>query len=201
MSRTNRVNGKVIVITGAASGMGLEASKYLASLGAAVSIADVQAEALQKVASDIEQAGGKVLHKVVDVRNQAQVDDWIKATVDTLGKIDGCANLAGVIGKQNGLANVEEIDDDQFDFVMGVNVKGLLNCMRAQIPNMNDGGSILNASSILGLRGMKKGAAYVASKHCTFVYQQMLERANELIVSPGLDKNGSQRTWREEDTV
>lgn len=169
MSRANSVNGKVIVITGAASGMGLETSRYLASQGAKVSLADVQEGSLKQIASEIEQAGGRALYKTVDVRDRTQVQSWIKATVDTFGKIDGCANLAGVIGKQNGLANVEEVEDEHFDFVMNVNVKGLLNCMRAQIPQMNDGGSIVNASSILGLQGQPKSAAYVASKHAVIV--------------------------------
>lgn len=133
MSRTNSVSGKVIVITGAASGMGLETSKYLSSQGATVSLADVQEGPLRSVAAEIEQAGGRVLHKVVDVRHRIQVDDWIKATVDTFGKIDGCANLAGIIGKQNGVAKLEEIEDEHFDFVIDVNVKGLLNCMRSQV--------------------------------------------------------------------
>lgn len=169
MSRINSVSGKIIAITGAASGMGLETSKHLAALGAAVSLADVQEESLKDVASEIERSGGKVLYRVVDVRNRAQVEDWIKATVDTFGKIDGCANLAGVIGRQNGLAIFEDVEDEVFDFVMDVNVKGLLNCIRAQIPQMNDGGSIVNASSILGLQGMPKCAAYVASKHAVIV--------------------------------
>lgn len=172
MSRANSVSGKVIVITGAASGMGLETSKHLASQGAIISLADVQEEALKNVATSIEGNGGRVLYSVVDVRNRSQVESWISETVETFGKIDGCANLAGVIGKQNGLAKIEEIEDEHFDFVMDVNVKGLLNCMRAQIPHMKDGGSIVNASSILGLQGMGKGAAYVASKHAVIVSWQ-----------------------------
>lgn len=169
MPPPNSVSGKVIVITGAASGMGLETSKYLASQGALVSLADVQANALESVAAEIESAGGKVLHRVVDIRHRAHVDAWLAATVDAFGTIDGAANLAGVIGTQNGRARVEEVEDEHFDFVMDVNVKGLLNCLRAQIPRMRDGGSIVNASSILGLRGMGKGAAYVASKHAVIV--------------------------------
>lgn len=203
MPPANSVHGKVIVITGAASGMGLEASKYLASQGALVSLADVQEEALKQVAASIEEFEGKVLSRVVDIRNRTQVEEWIKATVDTFGKIDGCANLAGVIGKQNGLANIEEIEDESFDFVMDVNVKGLLNCMRAQIPNMNDGGSILNASSILGLQGMKKGAAYVASKHAVIVSAHEIEASADdvLTESIGLDEDRSKRAWGTEDSL
>lgn len=176
MPAANSVSGKVIAITGAASGMGLQTAKHLASQGARVSIADIQQESLEKVASDIEQAGGKVLHKIVDVTDRAQVNDWIKATMDTFGRIDGCANLAGVADKGHGVITLEKIEDDDFDFVMGVNVKGLLNCMRAQIPHMNDGGSIVNASSILGLQGIQTCGSYAASKHAVAVSLESLKK-------------------------
>ena len=119
------ITNKTITITGAASGMGLEAAKYLAAQGAKVSIADVQQEALQQVSSDIEKAGGQVLATVVDIRDRTKVEDWINATVKHFGEIDGCANLAGVIGKQNNVAKIQDIDDDDWDFVQAVNIKGL----------------------------------------------------------------------------
>lgn len=90
---------KVIVITGAASGMGLETAKLLASKGAKVSLADVQEEALNEAVSKIKSAGGTAMGNVVDVRNRHQVEAWISKTVSEFGKLDGAANLAGVIGK------------------------------------------------------------------------------------------------------
>jgi NAD(P)-dependent dehydrogenase (short-subunit alcohol dehydrogenase family) len=93
------------------------------------------------------------------------VDDWISATVTKFGKLDGAANLAGVIGRQNNTAGVADIDDDDWDFIFNVNTKGLMFCLRAQAPVMNEGGSIVNAASILGLIGSAKSMAYVASKH------------------------------------
>jgi NAD(P)-dependent dehydrogenase (short-subunit alcohol dehydrogenase family) len=156
------IEGKVIVITGAASGIGLETAKLFASKGARISIADVQ----EKPLKELEKSGAQVLVTVVDVSDRKQVECWINATVEKFGKLDGVANLAGVIGRQNNIARIEDVDDDDWDFIMGVNVKGLLNCMRAQIPHFNEkGGSIVNAASILGLMGSKKSIAYVASKH------------------------------------
>jgi len=157
--------GKVIVITGAASGMGLEAAKLLASKGAKVSLADVQEGLLQVAAAEIEKSGGTAMATVVDVRNRAQVEDWIEKTVERFGKLDGAANIAGVIGKQNNVATLSEIDDDDWDFVVGVNQKGLLNCLRAEIPHFNDGGAIVNAASVAGMIGFAKNGSYVASKH------------------------------------
>ena len=101
-----------------------------------VSIADVQEEPLKAVAAEIHNAGGKVMFDVVDVRDRRKVENWINRTVENFGKIDGCANLAGVIGKQNNMAKIQDIDDGDWDFVQAVNIKGLLNCMRAQIPQV-----------------------------------------------------------------
>jgi NAD(P)-dependent dehydrogenase (short-subunit alcohol dehydrogenase family) len=159
------MENKVIAITGAASGMGLESAKLLAAKGAKVSLADIQAGPLEQAVSEIKASGGTAIGTVVDVRNRAQVEAWIKTTVDTFGKLDGAANLAGVIGKSIGMTPLEDIDDDDWDFVIGVNQKGLLNCLRAQIPHFNDGGSIVNAASVAGLIGFPRNGAYVASKH------------------------------------
>lgn len=156
---------KVIAITGAASGVGLETAKLLASKGAKVSLADVQGDALNNVVSEITKAGGQAIGTVVDVRNRVQVEDWVTKTVDTYGKLDGVANIAGVIGKSIGVTSLQDIDDDDWDFVVGVNQKGMLNCLRAQIPHINPGGSIVNAASVAGVMGFAKNAAYVASKH------------------------------------
>jgi len=105
--------------------VGLETAKYMASLGGKVSIADVNEAPLEQAASDIKSAGGQVLSTVVDIRDRSQVEQWIKNTVEHFGKIDGCANLAGVIAKQQNMAKIEEVDDDDWDFVQAVNVKGL----------------------------------------------------------------------------
>ena len=159
------MEGRVVVITGAASGMGLETAKLLASKGAKVSLADVQEEALAKVVKEIQEAGGEAMGTVVDVRNRQQVEDWIKATAEKYGKLDGAANLAGVIGKGINVTPLEEVDDDDWDFVVGVNQKGLLNCLRAQVPYFKEGGSIVNAASVAGIIGFPRNASYVASKH------------------------------------
>lgn len=145
--------------------VGLETAKLLASKGAKVSLADVQNEALEKVVAEIQQSGGSAIGTVVDVKNRKQVEDWIKNTVDIYGKLDGAANLAGIIGKHINITPLQDIDDDDWDMVVGVNQKGLLNCLRAQIPYFNDGGSIVNAASVAGLIGFPRNAAYVASKH------------------------------------
>ena len=158
---------KVIVITGAASGIGLETARLFASKGAILSLADVQTALLEKLQSELKAShpSAKVLIATVDVSQRGQVETWIDDTVDIFGKLDGCANLAGVIGKQSNVVPIEKVDDDDWDFIYGVNVIGLRNCLRAQVPHMNEGGSIVNASSILGLIGAPNNLAYASSKH------------------------------------
>ncbi|KAL4738824.1 hypothetical protein BDV11DRAFT_205670 [Aspergillus similis] len=149
-------SGKVIAVTGGASGIGRSTVKLLASLGARVSIGDLQQEALQGVAKDIKDAGhGDVLIQTVDVRQASSVDSWIQETIRWAGRLDGAANLAGV----------KDFDSDEWDFVMDINLKGVMHCMRAEIRAMADNGSIVNAASIAGVMGFQNNAAYCASKH------------------------------------
>jgi|TARA_R110002003_G_scaffold104_7_gene8229 NAD(P)-dependent dehydrogenase (short-subunit alcohol dehydrogenase family) len=156
---------KVIVITGAASGIGLETARLFAKRGAKLSLADVQEKPLKALEGELQQSGAQIITQVVDVRDRKAVEAWIAATVEKFGKLDGAANLAGVIGKQANVVGIDGLDDDEWDFVMGVNVVGLKNCLRAQVPHFNEGAAIVNAASILGLIGAAKNLAYCASKH------------------------------------
>lgn len=162
---SNTFHNKVIVVTGAGSGIGAATAKLLASRGAKVSITDVQERGLDETVKAIEEAAGSVISAVLDVRDRTQVEAWISQTVSAFGKLDGAANLAGVTGKQTGFAQVQEIDDNDWDLMFNVNVKGMLNCLRAEIKVMNDGGSIVDASSVAGIRGIENSATYCATKH------------------------------------
>jgi len=157
--------GKVIAITGGASGIGLSVAKLLSSLGAKVSLGDVSEEGLASAAKDIESSGGEVLTKVIDVRKRETVEVWIKETVDKFGKLDGAANIAGVIGKNHGKMMVADFEEDEWDFIMDVNLKGVMHSMRAELKYLTEKGSIVNAASICGLIGLKGCGAYCASKH------------------------------------
>jgi len=161
----NYFKDKVIAITGAASGMGLETSKFLATKGAKVSMADVQEKALLEAEAEIKKSGGQVMASVVDVRDRKACEAWIDSTVQKWGKLHGAANLAGVIGKHINITPIEKIDDEDFKFLWDVNVVGLLNCMRAQIPHLEEPSSIVNAASVAGTIGFKNNGGYVASKH------------------------------------
>ncbi|CAM1506057.1 Fc.00g056980.m01.CDS01 [Cosmosporella sp. VM-42] len=161
---STNLQGKVVAVTGASGGMGLETCKMLAARGAKVSMADVQEQSLFQAATEIEEAGGQVMAQVVDVTNRASVDKWIQETVQKFGKLDGAANLAGILPKGFNRDSVEDQDDDDWDRVIGINLTGVMYCMRAELKNMNEGGSIVNASSIAGLQGVPLNSSYGASK-------------------------------------
>ena len=157
--------GKVIAISGGASGIGLATAHLLASRGASVSLADMQADALAKAVQSIEAAGGKALGTVTNVTDRKQVEHWIDATISKFGRLDGAANLAGVTGRNIGVTGVEDIEDDDWALVLAVNLTGVMYSMRAQLRRMERGGSIVNAASVAGLIGRRLNAAYTASKH------------------------------------
>jgi len=160
------LKGKVIALTGAASGIGLETALLFARQGAYLSIADVNADALAEKTAEIEKVStGKVLSTTVDVRKDDQVNAWIAKTVETFGKLDGAVNMAGVIPKVINKERVEDLNNEDWHFVIDVNLHGIMHCMRAQLQNMNNKGSLVNAASICGLIGFPKNAAYTASKH------------------------------------
>lgn len=162
------IKGKVIAVTGAASGIGLQTATLLAAQGAHVSIADVSEVPLQEVAARLMADGGNVLSTVVDVRDDKQVDAWIKKTVEKYGKLDGAVNLAGVIPKSINVERVEDLNNEDWKFVLDVNLNGVMYCMRAQLQNMNVRGSVVNAASICGVIGFPKNAAYVSQERREF---------------------------------
>jgi len=158
------MEGKVVAVTGGASGIGLAVAKQLHAKGARLSIIDVNSKALDDAAAQLGGVGENLMTTVVDVRDDGQVNGWVDATVKRFGRLDGAANMAGVIGKHHGVRELKDQDDDQWNLIFGVNVTGLMHCMRAELRHMTRG-SIVNASSIQGVKGFAKHAAYSASKH------------------------------------
>ncbi|KAF2228830.1 NAD(P)-binding protein [Viridothelium virens] len=158
-------NDKVIAITGATGGIGLAVAKLLASRGATLSLADLHQSAVDSLVSSLESSGCKCLGVAVDVRQSSQVDAWIAKTVEKFGRLDGAANLAGVIGSTE-FKGVGDMDDKNWDLIIGVNLTGVMYSLRAEIRAFGEGkGSVVNAASIAGLIGRPGVAAYSTSKH------------------------------------
>lgn len=160
------LRGKVIAITGAASGIGLQLSKLCAYKGAKLALADIQEEALDALVSEIKASGIEVIGNRVNVASCQEVDDWINATVNHFGTLDGAANLAGVESGPKKLAGpLAELANEDWDHILSINLTGLMYCVRAQIRVMQAGASIVNAASIAGLMGRPGISAYSVSKH------------------------------------
>lgn len=141
MSFTN----KTIAITGAASGIGLATTRLLASQGARISLADTN-RSVKNAAESLEDKHNH-MHTILDVRHAASVDQWIDHTLKKFGRLDGAVNMAGMLTKATPLVDTRDEDwEESFE----VNVKGVVNCLRAEIRGMNrgmsGGGSIVSQS-------------------------------------------------------
>lgn len=158
------LEGRVIAITGAASGIALATAHLLASRGASISIADVRQEPLDAAVADIKKSNPnvKIYAKAVNVKNGQEVGDWLDESIKHLGPLNGAANLAGVLstGKQ-----IVDTKDEDWDFIMDVNLRGVFNCIRAELQRMDRDASIVSTSSVAGLKGYGGAAAYSTSKH------------------------------------
>ena len=165
MSLKYDFHGKVIAVTGGASGIGLALVKLLAGAGARVSIADINEKALNDVVADIEAEGGDALGFTVNVADVCQVNAWIDQTLQRYGHLDGAANVAAVIGTGINKNCVEELEDDDWALVISVNLTGVMHCMRAELRQLPHGGSIVNVTSVAGSMGIAKNSAYSAAKH------------------------------------
>lgn len=155
---------QVALVTGAASGMGLATARAFAQAGAAVALADVNGEAVRAVADELTAAGYKVIGLRCDVADMDQVEAMVNETVSTFGRLDAAFNNAGV---QSPVAATADADPKDYEFVMGVNLRGIWNCMKFELLQMRKQGSgaIVNNSSLGGLVGIAERGIYHASKH------------------------------------
>jgi len=156
--------GKIVLITGAGNGIGRATSLGFATRGATVVVVDHDKAAGEATAGIIRQQGGKAMFTAADVTKSADVQAYVKATVDAYGKIDCFYNNAGIEGS---VATTAEYDEDMFDRVIAVNVKGVFLGMRHVLPVMikQGFGSVVNTASVAGLVASPGMPAYVASKH------------------------------------
>ena len=153
--------GKVILVTGAASGIGAAAARVFATHGAALVLTDRDAAGVARVAAGI--VGAVAL--TADITSEADMAAAVATAVDRFGRLDGAFNNAGTEQTGAAMIAVGDYPLDDFDRVIAVNLRGLLVCLRAEVPALGRGGAIVNTASVMGHRAAPGMGAYAASKH------------------------------------
>ena len=183
------ITGRVVVITGASSGLGEATARYLAERGAAVVLGARRAERLQALVDEITRAGGKASAVVTDVTDPLQVQALVDAAVDTHGRVDVLLNNAGVMPH----SPLERRKIDDWNRTIDINIKGVLYGIAAALPHMQrqKAGHIINVSSVAGHKVGKNNAVYAATKTAVRVITEGLRQEvkpwnlRTTIISPG----------------
>lgn len=165
------LHDKVVIVTGAAAGIGRATAKRFAEEGCRVATWDVNAAVQVEISGEVRDEESRALFRKMDVADAAEVEAAVSNVMDRWGRIDVLINNAGILRdeqlvkwKDGEVAKV--MADDAFDAVISVNLKGVFHCARAVVPHMirSGGGVILNASSIVGLYGNFGRTNYAAAK-------------------------------------
>jgi NADP-dependent 3-hydroxy acid dehydrogenase YdfG len=188
----NNIKDKVVVITGASSGMGEAAAKHLAELGAVVVLGARRSERIEKLAKEIEGNGGKALAIATDVTKRDQVKKVVDSAVEKFGRVDVILNNAGIMP----LSPMDRLNVDEWDQMVDVNIKGVLNGIAAVLPHMKKqkSGHIINTASVAGHKIFGGSAVYSATKFAVRALSEGLRmevkpyNIRTTIVSPGAVK-------------
>jgi NAD(P)-dependent dehydrogenase (short-subunit alcohol dehydrogenase family) len=159
---SNRLSGKVIVVTGAAQGIGFGCAELLVSEGASVVLGDIQKEKGEQAAAKIKAAGGRAHFCYVDVKNERDCFALIDTAVKIFGKLDGLINNAGWFPR----ATLDATTTELWDEVLQINLRGAFYCCKYAVPAMRESGqgSIVNVGSICGIQSLPNLVAYGAAK-------------------------------------
>lgn len=183
------IAGKVVVITGASSGLGEATARHLSEHGAVVVLGARRADRLRSLADDLVKRGGKALWRVTDVTEPTQVQALVDLAVETYGRVDVLLNNAGIMPH----SPLERRKIEDWSRTIDVNVKGVLHGIAAALPHMQrqNSGHIINVSSVAGHRVGKGSAVYAAAKTAVRVISEGLRQEvkawnlRTTIISPG----------------
>ena len=158
----NGLSGKVAVVTGGSSGIGLATVQAFAAVGTKVVIADIENGA--KVVEDVKKAGGDAVFIRADVSKSTDIQALVRTTMETYGRLDFAVNNAGIGGAS---ATTGDYTEQDWNRVIGINLTGVWLCMKYELEQMvkQRSGAIVNMASILGWVGFANAPAYVAAKH------------------------------------
>ncbi|MBD1379876.1 SDR family oxidoreductase [Metabacillus arenae] len=159
----SNIQNKVVIITGASSGIGGATAKELASKGAKLVLAARREDRLKKLQEEIQNNGGQAIYKVADVSSREQMEELAAYTLEKYGKIDVLVNNAGIMPQ----AFLFKKKVDEWDKMIDVNIKGVLYAIAAVLPSMRErkSGHIINLSSVAGHNIYPGGTVYCGTKH------------------------------------
>ncbi len=185
----NNIKGKVVVITGASSGLGEATARLLSAQGATVVLGARRVERIQSIANELIGSGGNALAIQTDVTHYDQVKQLVDATVQTYRRIDVMINNAGVMPH----SPLERLKIDDWDRTIDVNIKGVLYGIAAALPHMKQqkAGHIINVSSVAGHKVRPGSVVYAAAKHAVRVISEGLRQEvkpyniRTTVISPG----------------
>ena len=186
---SNNIKGKVVVITGASSGLGEATARLLSAEGAIVVLGARRVERLKSLADELTAKGGKALAVATDVTDREQVKKLVDAAVQKFGRIDVMINNAGLMPS----SPLERLKVDDWDRAIDVNIKGVLYGIAAALPHMKQqkAGHFINVSSVAGHKVTPNGAVYCATKHAVRALSEGLRtevkpyNIRTTIISPG----------------
>ena len=187
---SNNIEGKVVVITGASSGLGEATARLLSAQGATVVLAARRVDRLQSLADELNSNGGKALAITTDVTDYDQVKKLVDAAVQTYGRVDVIINNAGLMPS----SPLERLKIDDWDRMIDVNIKGVLYGIAAALPYMKEqrAGHIINVSSVAGHKVRAGAAVYAATKHAVRALSEGLRQEvkpyniRTTVISPGV---------------
>jgi NADP-dependent 3-hydroxy acid dehydrogenase YdfG len=187
---SNNIEGKVVVITGASSGLGEASARYLSAQGASVVLGARRVERMQSLADELTGSGGKALAVTTDVTQYDQVKRLVDAAVQTYGRIDVIIDNAGLMPS----SPLDRLRIDDWDRMIDVNIKGVLYGIAAALPYMKQqkAGHIINVSSVAGHKVRTGDAVYAATKHAVRALSEGLRQEvkpyniRTTVISPGL---------------
>jgi len=157
-----RLSGKVILVTGAAQGIGFGCARMAAAEGASVVLGDIQKDRGEESAAKIRAEGGQAIFHYADLTDEAQCAALVEATTKKFGRLNGLVNNAGWFPR----ARLEETTSELWDKVLNVNLRSAFYVTKFAVPHMREigGGSIVNMGSINGIQGLPNLVAYAAAK-------------------------------------
>lgn len=186
---TNNIDGKIVVITGASSGLGEATARHLSQQGATVVFGARRVERIEALARELESGGRKAMAIQTDVTQSAQVQRLVDAAVAAYGRIDVMINNAGLMPH----SPLERLKIADWDRMIDVNIKGVLYGIAAALPHMKQqkSGHFINVSSVAGHKVRPGGAVYSATKHAVLALSEGLRQEvkpyniRTTVISPG----------------